>query len=54
MKISKDGHPVSEKGNYRNLQARGDRQIYRYLCANVNGLLTLFAWRCACLGEEGD
>lgn len=28
-KISKDGHPVSDKGNYRNLQALGDRQIYR-------------------------
>ena len=29
MKISKDGHTVSEKGNYRNLQSLGNRQIYR-------------------------
>ena len=29
MEISKDGHAVSEKGNYRNLQALGTRQIYR-------------------------
>lgn len=30
-RISKDGRPVGDKGNYRNLQALGDRQIYRCL-----------------------
>ena len=28
-KISKDGQAVSDKGNYRNLQTLGSRQIYR-------------------------
>lgn len=51
MKISKDGRSVSEKGNYRNLQARGDRQIYRCLCATVEGLWK-FACRCDCFYQR--
>ena len=53
-KISKDGHPVSDKGNYRNLQALGDRQIYRCVPSYcICGLLLGSVPRCKLgLGKE--